>query len=519
MAAFDPFFFQNTGSACIFETYMPNKGHMNILLVTPRYPDTYWGFKNALKFISKKAAHIPLGLITVAAMLPAEWKKKLTDLNISRLDDNDIRWADFVFISAMAVQSVSVDKIIQRCKELNTAIVAGGPLFTEEYEHFSQIDHLVLNEAEITLPLFLEDLKSGHTKKVYSSAEYADVTSTPVPDYSLLNLHHYSCASIQYSRGCPYNCEFCDITALYGRKIRTKTPVQVIGELQALLKAGWRGPVFIADDNFIGHRKRLKTALLPSLIQWMEANKYPFVYTTEASIDLADDPVLMQMMVKAGFARVFVGIETPEENSLVACNKLQNNHRNLIECVQTIQKSGMEVAAGFIVGFDNDPVNIFQRQIDFIQQSGIITAMVGLLNAPRLSALYKRLQMEGRIVHKFTGDNTDFSMNFVPVMDKTLLMAGYRKIIHDIYSCKAYYKRVLSFLKNYDPPIVTKGRITFSKIMAFLRSIIYLGIIKKHRIYFWNLILWSLFKKPQAFSMAVTYSIYGYHFRKVFRLD
>jgi len=492
---------------------------MNILLVSPKYPDTYWGFKSALKFISKKAAHIPLGLITVSAMLPPGWKKKLVDMNMSSLTDQDILWADYVFISAMVVQTASVVKAIEQCKRLQVPIVAGGPLFTEEAEHYSHVEHLVLNEAEITLPMFLADLEKGSPKRVYRSEEFADITHTPIPEYSLLKLGKYSCASIQYSRGCPYDCEFCDITALYGRRVRTKTPEQVIRELQGLLNSGWRGSVFVVDDNFIGHRNKLKTGLLPVLIPWMEQNGYPFEFTTETSVDLADDPELMDQMVRAGFVKVFVGIETPEESSLLACNKLQNNHRDLIQCVRIIQKSGMEVAAGFIVGFDSDKANIFQRQVDFIQQSGIITAMVGLLNAPRLSKLYKRLQSEGRILHKFTGDNTDFSMNFRPVMDKAELMEGYRKIIHDIYSTRSYYKRVFLFLKHYNPPFTKKGKLTFSKLLAFFRSVFYLGIVKKYRIYYWNLILWTLFNRPRSFSLAVTYSIYGYHFRKVFHLD
>jgi radical SAM superfamily enzyme YgiQ (UPF0313 family) len=489
---------------------------MNILLVCPQYPDTYWSFKHALKFVSKRAAHIPLGLITVASMLPREWNKRLVDLNTSPLSDSDITWADYVFISAMAVQSVSVNHVISRCIRLKVKIVAGGPLFTEESELYQNVDHLVLNEAEITLPRFLEDLKKGRPEKIYCSDEFADLSQTPIPDYSLLTLNHYTTASVQYSRGCPYNCEFCDITALYGRQVRTKSPQQVIGELDALLHQGWHGGVFIVDDNFIGHRQKLKAELLPVLIRWMEANRYPFIFTTEATINLADDPELMQMMVRAGFGQVFIGIETPEESSLTACNKLQNNKRNLISNVKTIQQSGMEVSAGFIVGFDTDPPNIFQRQVDFIQQSGIITAMVGLLNAPRLSNLYKRLQSEGRIIKAFSGDNTDYSMNFKPVMDMKLLADGYRKVIQDIYSVQAFYERVLTFLKNYNPPLTRYRKITLNKFMAFLKSIFYLGLLKRQRRYFWNLVLWTLFNKPEAFSMAITYTIYGYHFRKVF---
>jgi len=488
---------------------------MNILLVYPQYPDTYWSFKHALKFISKKAAIIPLGLITVASLLPDIWKKKLTDINVSNLKDEDIKWADYVFISAMSVQLASVKQIIERCIQLNTKMVAGGPLFTEEYEQFPEIDHLVLNEAEITLPLFLEDLKNGRPKKIYHSDKFADITKSPLPDYSLLKSDKYATAGIQYSRGCPFDCEFCDITALFGRHVRTKTTPQIITELDQLLQIGWRGSVFFVDDNFIGHKKKLKYELLPAIISWMESNNNPFFFITEASINLADDKDLMDLMVKAGFAKVFIGIETMEENCLMECNKLQNNNRDLMECVNIIQSYGMEVYAGFIVGFDNDPPNIFQRQIDFIQKSGIITAMVGLLNAPRLSKLYRRLENEGRIVDKFTGDNTDYSINFVPVMDKNELLKGYQKIIRNIYSSKAYYSRVLTFLKQYNPPSVE--RLSFNRVMALIRSIFYIGILKKDRIYFWKILFWSILNKPKTFPLAVTYSIYGYHFKRVFR--
>lgn len=488
---------------------------MNILFVYPRYPDTYWSFKHALKFISKKAAIVPLGLITVASLVPEDWNKKLVDLNVSKLSDKDLRWADYVFISAMSVQTASAKEVIARCAGLGVKIVAGGPLFTEEYDQFPEIDHLVLNEAEITLPLFIEDLKNGSAKRIYLTDEFADIALSPLPLYSLLRLGKYATAAIQYSRGCPYDCEFCDITALFGRKVRTKTPAQIIAELDQLLKSGWKGSVFFVDDNFIGHKKRLKNELLPALIGWMKFKNYPFHFITEASIDLSDDTDLMKMMVEAGFDKVFVGIETPEESCLVECNKLNNKDRNLIDSVSIIQSKGMEVHAGFIVGFDNDPPNIFQRQIDFIQKTGIITAMVGLLNAPRLSKLYRRLENEGRIVDTFTGDNTDYSMNFVPVMDKSELMKGYQKIIRSIYSCKAYYNRVLYFLKHFNPQRVES--MSINRFMAFIKSAIYLGIFTKERIYFWKIIFWSIFNKPKSFPLAVTYSIYGYHFRKVFR--
>jgi radical SAM superfamily enzyme YgiQ (UPF0313 family) len=488
---------------------------VNILLVYPKNPDTYWNFKHVIKFISKKSSNIPLGLITVASLLPANWNKKLTDMNISRLKDKDIKWADYVFISAISVQMASVEIIIRKCKQLNARIVAGGPLFTEEFDKYSQIDHLVLNEAEITLPLFLKDLENGDPKKIYHSNDYADITESPVPDYSLLKIRKYATAGIQYSRGCPFDCEFCDITAMLGRHVRTKTPVQIIAELDQLIKIGWKENVFFVDDNFIGHKKKIKGELLPAIIGWMESHGNPFMFLTEASIDLADDKDLIDMMVNAGFFKVFIGIETPEENCLIECNKLHNNNRDLIDSVRKIQDSGMEVYGGFIVGFDNDPPNIFQRQIDFIQESGIITAMVGLLNAPPLSRLYQRLEKEGRLADNFTGDNTDFSMNFVPVMDMKELLRGYKEIIRNIYSSKSYYERMQLFLKNYDPHVIQP--FSFRRFEAFIKSIIYIGVLWKDRLYFWKILIWCIIHKPRSFHLAITYSIYGYHFRKVFR--
>jgi radical SAM superfamily enzyme YgiQ (UPF0313 family) len=489
---------------------------MKVLFVNPKYPDTYWSFKHALMFISKKAAYPPLGLLTVAAMVPEKWEKKLIDLNVTSLKDKDILWADLIFIGAMSVQSQSANEIIGRCKTLNKTIVAGGPLFTEEYENYSDVGHLVLNEAEITLPQFLNDLELGNPKKIYQTSDFADIKNTPSPDYSLINFSKYASLAVQYSRGCPFNCEFCDITALLGHKPRTKTTSQILFELDTIKNMGWKGSVFFVDDNFIGNKHLLKNDLLPALVHWMKKNNYPFIFTTEASINISDDPQLMELMVEAGFIKVFVGIETTEEASLVECLKTQNKDRDLTDCVKTIQSAGLEVTAGFIVGFDNDPSDIFRRQIDFIQKTGIISAMVGLLNAPKKSLLYKRLMSEGRILDNWTGDNTDYSMNFIPKMDKQKLMEGYQQIIHGIYSSKPYYKRVFTFLRDYNPP-KSKKKISVIELFALFKSIFILGVYKKNRIYYWELILWSLFVKPTTFPLAVTYSIYGYHYRKVFK--
>jgi radical SAM superfamily enzyme YgiQ (UPF0313 family) len=489
---------------------------MNILLVYPEYPDTYWSFSYALKFISKKAAYPPLGLITVSALLPATWTKKLIDLNIESLQDKDLLWADFVMISAMSVQTTSANEIIARCKKLHRKIIAGGPLFTAEYESYQHVDHLVLNEAEITLQPFLDDLENGEPGRIYRSEEFADVTKTPIPDYSLLKHQQYASLSIQYTRGCPFNCDFCDITVLFGQKVRAKTTAQIIGEMDSLFSLGFSGSLFFVDDNFIGNRRTLKKELLPAIIAWMEDHDNPFHFVTEASVNLADDEELMSMMVKAGFTKVFVGIETPDEVSLAECSKTQNNNRNLIEAIQKIQSFGMEVSAGFIVGFDSDAPTIFQRQIDFIQKSGIISAMVGLLNAPKKTRLYERLHREGRIISDFSGDNTNFALNFIPKMKKEDLLEGYRKILLGIYSCKPYFERVRKFLEEFEPRVQKQTKVDAQKIKALLRSIVILGVLDNGRIYYWRLFFWSLFRKRRVFSLAITYAVFGFHYRKVF---
>ena len=489
---------------------------MKILLVYPKYPDTFWSFRYALRFISKKATHPPLGLLTVAAMLPKEWEKKLVDMNVTTLGEKDLQWADYVFISAMSTQKASVKEVISRCKKRGIKTVAGGPLFTTGYEEFEDVDYLVLNEAEITLPAFIEDLNNGSAKHVYSSKELPDIGKTPIPLWELINMKKYASMSTQYSRGCPFNCEFCNIPVLYGRKVRTKSKAQIVAELENLHSQGWRGDVFLVDDNFIGNKRRLKGEILPAMIEWMERKRHPFPFNTEASIDLCDDEELMQLMVKAGFASVFVGIETPNEESLAECNKVQNKKRDLVACVKKIQKLGLQVQAGFIVGFDNDPPSIFERLSAFIQDSGIVTAMVGLLNAPRSTRLYHRLAKEGRLLKDISGDNTDFSINFIPKMDHEKLVTGYKRIISRIYSPEPYYKRVMTFLRNYKPLGKTAFHFHFSYLGAFFKSVLFLGIVDKERLYYWKLFFWSLFRRPQLFHLAITFAIYGFHFRKIF---
>jgi len=493
---------------------------MNILMVYPQYPDSFWSFKHALRFISKKAAVPPLGLITISAMLPKTWQKKLADLNVTKLQTSDIEWADYVFISAMYIQKESVSNIIEECKEHDTKIVAGGPLFTQEYNNYPQIDHFILNEAEITLPLFLEDLDSGQQpKKIYKTNSFADLTKTPVPDYNLLLRKKYANMNIQFSRGCPNSCDFCEITSLLGHKVRMKKTEQIINELETLYKVGWRGPVSVVDDNFIGNKKMIKNHLLPAMKNWMQKHKYPFEFSMQASINLADDQELMSLLVETGIKCAFVGIETPDEKSLRECNKFHNENRDMLESIKKFQRSGIQVSGGFIVGFDSDEPSVFQRQIDFIQQSGIVAAMVGLLNAPKNTKLYKRLKESNRLITEGSGNNTDFSMNFIPKMNTDELLAGYKKVIKNIYSSKPYYKRIRRFLKNYKQPRIRQNDFKFYNLKGFIKSIFIIGIANKGRFEYWKLLLWTLIMRPKLFTDAVTYAVYGYHFRKVYRIN
>ncbi len=488
---------------------------MKILFIYPETPSTFWSFRNALKFISKKSSEPPLGLLTVAAMLPEEWEKKLIDMNVSNLEDDHIRWADYVFISGMNVHLNSFKEVVRRCNNLGVKVVAGGPLVTTDYQVIEGVDHFILNEAEITLPPFLEDLQKGTPKYIYQTNDYPDITQTPIPMWSLLDQKKYASMSVQYSRGCPYNCEFCSITMLNGRKPRTKSTEQFITELESLYRNGWRSDVFIVDDNFIGNKRKLKTELLPALIAWSEKRNYPYSFTTEVSINLADDEELVRLMVKAGFKHTFVGIETVNDESLVECGKSQNLQRDIVASVKKLQRQGLIVSGGFIVGFDNDPPSIFEQQIRFIQKSGIVTAMVGLLNAPSGTRLFQRLKSENRLLNIMSGDNMDGSMNFIPKMNYQKLKEGYKQVIETIYSQKEYYERVKTFLKEYQLPSSHVTRLSLNEVKAFFKSIWILGLREKGKLYYWKLLFFSIFKYPKKFPLAITMAIYGFHFRKV----
>lgn len=469
-----------------------------------------------MKFIRKKTAQPPLGLLTAAALLPGDWEIKVVDMNVESLRDEVIRWADIVFIGAMIIQKDSVRQIAARCHDLGKPVVGGGPLFTACPEDFSDLDYLVLNEAEITLPLFLKELASGNPRQIYSTDEKADVTLTPLPRWDLININLYAAMAVQYARGCPYDCEFCDNVYLNGRNPRIKTNEQMIREFDILYQMGWRGGIYIVAENFIGNQLTIKS-LLKELNQWQRKRNYPFALTAAASMNIAQDKELMKMMTAAGFEAVFLGLETPDEKCLEECGKNQNRSMDMVDAVKTIQQNGLSIIGSFIIGFDSDPPDIFERQMKFIQNCGIAIAFVGLINASPGSRLYQRLKDEGRLLGNFSGDNCDGTMNFVPKMDPRILKEGYESVLNHIYSAREYYLTVLEFLNTYQP--VKRRRITLLGITAFFNAIFYLGILDKwnNSVYFWRLLFRGLISYRKSLGEAVMLMIIGYHFRQLLK--
>jgi radical SAM superfamily enzyme YgiQ (UPF0313 family) len=487
---------------------------MKILLVSPKTPNTFWSFKHVLRFVARKAAFPPLGLLTVAAMLPADWELRLVDLNVERLDDSDLLWADYVLLSAMIVQQESVREIARRCAAHRKAVLAGGPLFTTGHESYPEIRHFVLGEAEEVMAQVVEDMRAGTLRSVYRAPRYPSLDLTPMPRYDLIKLGNYVTMAAQFSRGCPYDCEFCDIIVMNGRVPRTKDPAQFVAELESLRRMGWKDMVFVVDDNFIGNKARSK-ALLGAMIEWRERTRPEMGFLTEASINLADDAELRALMVAAGFRKVFVGIETPSAASLAECRKLQNSGRDLVSAVRTLQASGLEVMGGFIVGFDSDTGDIFKQQFDFIQRSGVVTAMVGLLTALPQTRLYHRLKGEGRLLTEATGDNTaTAALNFSPKLGREYLENGYRELMRRLYEPRNYYRRIRIFLRNHKPS-GERLRLSRVDIEAFFKSFWLLGVWHRGRLAYWRFCAETLVRRPRTFRIAIELAIIGHHFRKV----
>jgi radical SAM superfamily enzyme YgiQ (UPF0313 family) len=487
----------------------------NVLLIYPEIPTTYWSFKYAIPFIGRKSTMPPLGLLTVAALLPESYKLKLIDMNVSILTEKDIREADIVFVSAMIVQKDSFCRIIELCKKCGTPVAAGGPYPSSSYKEIEGVDYFILNEAEVTLPEFVNDYENGTPKEIYTSDIKPDITRTPPPRLDLIeNVQDYVFLALQYSRGCPFNCEFCDIIEMLGRVQRTKEPEQFIREMDAVYKIGFRGSLFIVDDNFIGNKVKAK-ALLKEIIKWQKENNYPFSLFTEASINLAQDDELLDLMAKAGFENVFIGIETPDVNTLALTQKQQNLREDIFENIKKIQSYGLEVYGGFIVGFDADPPDIFERQIDFIQKAGIPVAMIGLLTALPNTQLYRRLLSEGRLTGASKGNNThDFEVNFIPKMPKKKLMLGYKRIISEIYNPKNYFERCLTLLYRLPNKRITYGKLNWTDFKAFILSVLKQGFSSYGIIYF-KYLLKIIIKKRNLLPLAVNYAVKGYHFFKI----
>ncbi len=491
---------------------------MNALLIYPEFPDTYWSFRHALRFIGKKSAFPPLGLLTISAMLPRSWNRLLIDMNVRPLTTASLKWADVVFASAMYVQKESLKAVIGACNAQGKTVVVGGPYASMGLNDGIEADHIFIGEVETTLPGFIDDFEHGEAKAVYQASARPPLSLTPIPDFALAELGQYSDMSAQYSRGCPFNCEFCDIIEIYGRVPRTKSNEQILAELDALLRIGWRGEVFIVDDNFIGNKRNVRL-LMPELAEWSARNRYPFSFTTEASVNLADDDELLKQMRTAGFRQVFIGIETPVVESLKEAQKGQNTRRDLIDSVRKVQSHGMEVMAGFIVGFDNDPDDIFDRQIDFIRESAIPVAMVGLLAAIPDTQLWRRLEREGRLMEvEHTGSNTDCVLNFVPKMDASRLIEGYKLIIRNIYSPREYYARSLDSLDRImrdGAPQTGGSGLKREDITAFARIILALGVRDRSRGEFWRFMARVVSEHRDKIEDGLMLAALGYHFRKL----
>lgn len=491
---------------------------MRILLVYPEMPDTFYALKHFIKVSGKKAAFPPLGLLSIAALLPDTWEKRLVDLNVRPLSHDDIDWADYLFLSAMNVQEESVREILAMCSGRPVKVVAGGPLFTHEHERFEGVHHFVLNEGEITLPRFLADLAAGQAKAIYNTPEFADVTRSPLPQFELVDMRNYLYAIVQYSRGCPYLCDFCDVTALFGRKPRTKTPEQIIHELEAIHRNGNVQLVLFADDNLIGNKRILKAELLPALIEWRRRTRPGFFFATQLTVNLADDEELMQLLADAGFRHVFIGIETPEEESLKGSHKNQNLKRDLLETIHRIHEKGFIISGGFIVGFDTDTRNSFAHLMQFIQESGIPLPIVNILKAPPGTELYARMKREGRLTKAFAFEEGD--TNIAPVMGEEKVLRGFLEVIEGIYPPQASIQRIIRFFQHHrftSSTVKIKPKVQLSDLAQAFQIIYFLGVKDPNRRYFWQLLRWTFLNKRKFMDKAVFYGMMMYQMDQTYR--
>ncbi len=489
-----------------------------ILLVYPEIPNnTYWSFKYALRFIKKKSAMPPLGLITVAALFPDSYNLKLVDMNIEPLDEKEVQKADYVFISAMIVQKDSMARVVEICNRMKTPVIAGGAYPTSSHEEIQGVDHFILGEVEEAFHEILMNIESGNAAKVYRIPKRPEISNSVIPRFDLLNMNAYGTMSVQYSRGCPFKCEFCDIWKVYGNKPRLKGHLQLISEFDTLYRLGWRGALFIVDDNFIGNKKRVKKELLPALKNWQEKHNYPFTLFTEASINIAEDEDLLNGMKQAGFTEVFIGIETPDAEALKEIGKNQNLKADLKEAVKKVQTHGIEVMAGFIIGFDSDTNDIFDRQIEFIQQTGIPQAMVGILMALPGTDLYNRLESEGRILFSSHGNNThNMTANFITKMSDATLKKGYEKVLSSIYdlNLKNYFTRCNRLIDRLGDVTHFQRKIGLNEMLMLFKSLIYQPFTSYGYQYL-KFVSRNLFRHFNIFGEVIRYAIIGHHFHTI----
>ena len=496
----------------------------NALLVYPEFPPSYWGYQYALDFVKKKSSMPPLGLLTVAGLFPKDYQLKVVDMNVTPLTDADLDWADVVLTSTMIVQKESFYQVVQRCNRAGIPIVAGGPHPTSYHDNIREeaggtVDHFLFGEVEETFGDFLTDLKAGIAKDVYPETKKPDMTQTPMPRYDLINLQDYGSMALQFSRGCPFDCEFCDITKLFGRVPRTKSNEQMMAEFDMLYRLGWHGALFVVDDNFIGN-KRDAMRLLPEVITYQKEKNYPFDLFTEASVNLVEIPEMLDAMSDAGFSMVFLGIESPNDDALLTTKKKQNTNKEedarsyLLRAIREIQGAGIEVTGGFIIGMDGDTE--FDSHIQFIQEAGVPMAMAGLLTALKETDLYHRLQREGRLLDESTGNNTDITLNFVPELPREHLLAEYRRVVSTLYdpTLKNYFERCLTLLKHLKPVNYPAQPIRMAQIMALVRSIKRQLFSKQGPAYF-RFLIKVLKEHRDMFDKAVRLAIHGYHFEKM----
>jgi len=500
-------------------TFPPLGAAVKVLMIWPRFAPSFWSFNGMMDLIPEETIHPPLGLLTLAALCPKNWKLRLIDRSFEDLRDSDILWADLVMVSGMRVQKDDIRETLLRARALGKRTMLGGPYASSEPDTLLPLaDHVVVGEPDEIFDGIAADLERGSAQRLYVINEKPDISKTPVPRFDLLHIEKYASMAVQFSRGCPFQCEFCDIITIYGRKPRTKSPRQLLAELDALLALGWRDQVFIVDDNFIGNHKHA-LELAQHLEEWQKAHDHPFLFYTEASIDLAQRPELIEAMVKANFFYVFIGIESPSVESLTETKKYQNLRRDLLESIRFIQSQGLWVTGGFIIGFDSDTKDIFERQRDFIERAAIPWAMAGFLQAPPTTPLYDRMLREGRLLDENTATSNFDPPNFRTLLPLPFLLQGLRETLVSLYSPSGFYDRAYRSLEQWGTREQQKATAypLLPTLGILVRSILRQGVLSSYRRAYWKFLLqvltrWS--RNPPKLSMGITLLLSGHHFIK-----